>query len=203
MTAQVQIEAFGKTVSLCFSLDTLGMQMTFFDSIASMLDVVESRFDLDATVKREDKQYISERIRRKRKQINELKCEAHQQHRSNVVTKTVRGTVLPALEENNDDAQPSEQVDHQSRIPLQSSDQTAHVLSLEASDAERGRTAVPVLGSHQADKSRGWQLPKWLQRRKQVAPTSDAGFDGIASMQEQRGPMASDDLGNGVLSDKC
>jgi hypothetical protein len=194
MTAQIQIEAFGKSVTLCFSLDTLGLQMTFFDSVASMLNVVESRFDLDATVKPQDKQYISERIQRKRKQINELKLEAHQQHRAHVVTKSLRGTVLPALEEDKDNVQPVEQID-QSRNSLDSSGQMAHLASV-------AETAVSVVGAQQADKSRGWKLPKWLQRQKQVVPTSDAGFDGITSIQEQRDSMASVDLGHGVLSDK-
>lgn len=106
MLASVRIEGDGQAVELCFSLDTLALQMSFMESMASMLTLVETRFEMDADVSSKDKEYIIERIQLKQREIKSLKQKAHLRNRSNSKErlKLVR---LPALEESEcDDSSP-------------------------------------------------------------------------------------------------
>lgn len=183
MTARIHLEAFGKSLNVCISLDTLALQTTFLDSIASLLNVVESRFDIDADVKTQEKQFIIDRIRLKRNEINALKSEAFVQHRINSETKSLKATKLSPHQENSD----ADQLQQPALITTVSPTTPPTTSRMSStglpSSQPRAGSDDPASPGSQASmvgevvESRGWKLPNWMRRRQPVSPAE--AFDEI------------------------
>lgn len=123
MKATVRIDGFQQSLELCISLDTIALQMSFMESMCAILSEVENRFQMDAEINPDSKDFILQRITRKRAELVELKRTAHKAQSDLERAGRAKVRKLPLFEVN------SEKVD-QAPVSTQEPDQAASQLSM-------------------------------------------------------------------------